>query len=140
MSEHLKSSIYDFIDKAERIVMIADCENSDPYNLICALKGLKWENALEKVAKIILINDKYASTSWSDLSSYTDIPVEHLMTERVKGNKSLVDGTLIAKTYEEFYEEHTDSFAVWNGNRFLIIRSRFEEYLISCLSERGGRI
>ena len=36
--------------------------------------------------------------------------------------------------------DHTDSFAVWNGNRFLIIRSRFEEYLISCLSERGGRI
>ena len=116
LSEHLKSSIYEFIDKAERIVMIADCENSDPYNLICALKGLKWENALEKVAKIILINDKYASTSWSDLSSYTDIPVEHLMTERVKGNKSLVDGTLISKVFLEFYEEHTDSFILLSSD------------------------
>ena len=44
------------------------------------------------------------------------------------------------KVMRRLAEEHTDSFAVWNGNRFLIIRSRFEEYLISCLSERGGRI
>ena len=46
------------------------------------------------------------------------------------------------KVMRRLAEEHTDSFAVWNGNRFLIIRSRFEEYLISCLSdnERGGQI
>ena len=46
------------------------------------------------------------------------------------------------KVMRRLAEEHTDSFAVWNGNRFLIIRSRFEEYLISCLSDKegGGRI
>ena len=46
------------------------------------------------------------------------------------------------KVMRRLAEEHTDSFAVWNGNRFLIIRSRFEEYLISCLSdnEKGGQI
>ena len=46
------------------------------------------------------------------------------------------------KVMRRLAEEHTDSFAVWNGNRFLIIRSKFEEYLISCLSdkERGGQI
>ena len=42
------------------------------------------------------------------------------------------------KVMRRLAEEHTDSFAVWNGNRFLIIRSRFEEYLISCLSDREG--
>ena len=46
------------------------------------------------------------------------------------------------KVMRRLAEEHTDSFAVWNGNRLLIIRSRFEEYLIGCLSnkEGGGRI
>ncbi len=46
------------------------------------------------------------------------------------------------KVMRRLAEEHTDSFAVWNGNRFLIIRTRFEEYLISCLSneEGGGKI
>ena len=44
------------------------------------------------------------------------------------------------KAMRRLAEDHTDSFAVWNGNRFLIIRTRFEEYLISCLSnEEGGR-
>lgn len=42
------------------------------------------------------------------------------------------------KVMRRLAEEHTDSFAVWNGNRFLIIRSRFEEYLVSCLSDREG--
>lgn len=42
------------------------------------------------------------------------------------------------KVMRRLAEEHTDSFAVWNGNRFLIIRTRFEEYLISCLSNEGG--
>ena len=33
-----------------------------------------------------------------------------------------------------------DSFGIFQGNRFLIIRSRFEEYIISCLkTEEGGK-
>ena len=36
-------------------------------------------------------------------------------------------------------ETHGDSFAIRNGNRLLIIRSRFEEYILSLLtSEEGG--
>jgi excisionase family DNA binding protein len=39
-------------------------------------------------------------------------------------------------------EEHGDSFAVRNGNRLLIIRRRFEEYILSRLTggEGGNRI
>ena len=42
------------------------------------------------------------------------------------------------KRMRQLAEENTDSFGLWNGNRFLIIRSRFEEYLLSCLTEKGG--
>jgi len=37
-------------------------------------------------------------------------------------------------------EDHFDSFALMHGNRILIIRSRCEEYIISCLkTEEGGK-
>ena len=37
-------------------------------------------------------------------------------------------------------EDHLDSFALMHGNRILIIRSRCEEYIISCLkTEEGGK-
>lgn len=36
-------------------------------------------------------------------------------------------------------ETHGDSFAIRNGNRLLIIRSRFEEFILSRLTgEEGG--
>ena len=34
------------------------------------------------------------------------------------------------KKMRRLAEEHTDSFAVYSGNRYLIIRTKFEEYLI----------
>ncbi len=42
------------------------------------------------------------------------------------------------KVMRRLAENHTDSFAIWNGNRFLIIRTRFEEYLLSCLADEEG--
>ena len=42
------------------------------------------------------------------------------------------------KRMRQLAEENTDSFGLWSGNRFLIIRSRFEEYLLGCLTEKGG--
>ena len=42
------------------------------------------------------------------------------------------------KRMRRLAEENSDGFGLWNGNRFLIIRTRFEEYLLSCLTEKGG--
>ncbi len=44
------------------------------------------------------------------------------------------------KNMRRIAEDHLDSFAIFQGNRFLIIRSRCEEYIISCLkTEEGGK-
>ena len=44
------------------------------------------------------------------------------------------------KQMRRIAEEHLDSFAIVQGNRFLIIRARCEEYIISCLkTEEGGK-
>ena len=43
------------------------------------------------------------------------------------------------KNMRRIAEDHLDSFAIIHGNRFLIIRSKCEDYIISCLkSEEGG--
>jgi len=34
------------------------------------------------------------------------------------------------KKMRRIAEEHTDSFAIYSGNRYLIIRTKFEEYLL----------
>ena len=44
------------------------------------------------------------------------------------------------KNMRRIAENYLDSFAIFQGNRFLIIRSRCEEYIISCLkTEEGGK-
>ena len=89
--------------------MAVDCENSDPYRLCATLKSLD-EGTARKIQKIMLLDDVHTVDAWRILESYTKIPVEHIMTERVKMSKSLVDIELTALTCKEFYLTHVDSF------------------------------
>lgn len=105
----VKSSIYEFIDDATKVVMAVDCENSDPYRLCATLKGLDPE-VLAKIQKIMLFDDVHTVNAWRILECHTDIPVEHVMTERVKQTKSLVDIELTAMTCREHFRNLVDSF------------------------------
>lgn len=59
--------------------------------------------------------------------SFVKIPVEHIMIERLKQNKSLVDIKLTARACQEHYQKQVDSF---------VIVSSDSDYwgLISCLT------
>ena len=116
VSAHVKSNIYDFIDGAGKVSMIVDCENSDVYNTISMLRSLEWDGHLDKIQEIILVDDVHTTFSWKELEKYTDIPIEYILTERLKNEKSLVDHTLIAKVYEEFYESGIDSFILLSSD------------------------
>lgn len=107
----VKSGVYDFIDDAEKVVMAVDCENSDPYRLCATLKGLD-QDVIGKIQKIMLFDDVNTVDAWRILESHTSIPVEHIMTERVKQTKSLVDIELTAMTCMEHYKNHVDSFVI----------------------------
>lgn len=107
----VKSNIYDFIDDAKRVVMAVDCENSDPYRLCATLKGLD-ADITAKIQKIMLFDDVHTVDAWRVLESHTKIPVEHIMTERVKQTKSLVDIELTAMTCREHYVNLVDSFII----------------------------
>lgn len=106
---YIKGSIYDFIGSSEKAVVVVDCENSDPYKLCATLKSLD-KQYTDKIASIILFDDVHTASAWRILDNFTSIPVEHMMIERVKQNKSLVDVMLIARTCQEHYKNNVDSF------------------------------
>lgn len=45
-----------------------------------------------------------------------------------------------SKALRRLAESHTDEFAIIMGNRYLIIREKFEEYILNCIENKGGRI
>lgn len=107
----VKSSIYDFIEDSRRVVMVVDCENSDPYRLCATLTNLD-SDITAKIQKIILFDDVHTASAWRILESHTDIPVEHDMIQRIKQDKSLVDIKLTATTTREHYRNDVDSFII----------------------------
>ena len=108
---YIKDSIYDFIDDYEKIVVVVDCENSDPYKLSATLRRLN-SSYTDKIASIILFDDVHTATAWSILEKFTSIPVEHILIERIKQNKSLVDIRLTARACQEYYENKVDALSL----------------------------
>lgn len=104
-----KGRICDFLEQSQRTVMVVDCENSDPYKLCAVLRGLSYD-AVEKISKIILYSDSHAASGWGIFELYTDVPIEYMQIERVKGDKSLVDTRLITGACKEHYVNQADSF------------------------------
>lgn len=109
VGSYVKGSIYEFIGSSEKVVIVVDCENSDPYKLCATLRNLDRQYT-KKISAIILFDDVHAASAWRILESFTSIPVEHMMIERVKQNKSLVDVMLISRTCQEHYKNNVDSF------------------------------
>ena len=109
--DYVKNNIYDFVNNSEKTVVVVDCENSDPYKLCATLRNLDYE-VIQKISKIILFDDPRTVSAWRILESYVKIPVEHIMTERVKQNKSLVDIRLTARACQEHYQNLVDSFVI----------------------------
>ena len=115
-SDVTKYGIYDFVERSEKgVVVVVDCENSDPYKLYATLKNLD-AGQLSKVRKIILYDDVHASTAWAILNEFTAIQVEHIMLTRLKDEKSLTDMTLAVGVCREFYSGSADSFVLLSSD------------------------
>ena len=111
VSKYVKGNIYDFINDSKQVVVVVDCENSDPYKLCAVLNDLDYEYT-SKIIKIILFDDIHTATAWKILENFTSIPIEHNTIERVKQNKSLVDIKLTARACQEHYSNNVDSFII----------------------------
>lgn len=116
ISEQDKYSLHDFLENSNRTVILVDCENSDPIKLDAALQHLNRQGMLSRISKIILCDDIHTTSAWGILNQFTDIPVEHILTERVCGRKSIVDPTLCVKACMEHYENGVDSIVLFSSD------------------------
>lgn len=105
-----KAGIYRFLGDSERVVMMVDCENSDPYKLYATLNNLDQQALLAKISKIVLFDDVNTASAWSILEDFTEIPIEYILIERLKDNKSLVDIRLTASASREHYRDGVNDF------------------------------
>ena len=91
------------------------CSDIDFLQQLChecaTLKGLDYRNTA-KISRILLFDDIHTASAWRILDNFTKISVEHILTERVKQNKSLVDIKLTARACQEHYQNHVDSFII----------------------------
>ena len=113
--EETKQDIYSYIDSSKNVVMVVDCENSDPYKLYGVLKNLN-ATEVEQIKKIILYDDYHTTMAWDFLSKLIHIPVEHVEVERVAEHKSLVDISMAVGVSKEFYENDIDSFILCSSD------------------------
>lgn len=106
--EETKQEIYDFLDKAINVAIFVDCENVDPYSFGATILNLD-DNELSKIKKIILYDDVNASLAWDYITNIVNIPVIKKDVERLLDSKSLVDITMTAGIFEEYYKNNMES-------------------------------
>ena len=114
-SEIVKGNIYEFIRSNESTVIVVDCENSDAYKLASVLTQLD-SDEIEKIKKIMLYDDVHTTKAWAFLGKITHIPVEHIMVDRIKENKSLVDMKMCAGVSASFYRDNIGSFILCSSD------------------------
>lgn len=130
-------SIYDFVDQAGKVVMVVDCENTDPYRL-CATLNVLTKQIQSKIHKIMLFDNADTIYLWRILESYTTIPVEYVTSQRVLQNKSLVDIEMTAVTCREHYRGNVDSFIlVSSDSDYWGLMSSLPEAHFLVMVERG---
>ena len=109
VGDGVRNNIYDFIDASRQVVLVVDCENSDPFKLCSALQDLD-SAYLSKIKKILLFDDVHTSSVWKNLESYLDVPVVRKEIDRVKKEKSLVDISVAVGVCKEHFVNGVDSF------------------------------
>ena len=98
-----------------RLVCRSNGKGMEYIGVLTQRKGEKMnldEAYTKKISSIILFDDIHTASAWRILEQYTNIPVQHVMTERVKENKSLVDIKLTARACQEHYVNNVDSFVI----------------------------
>ena len=91
----------DFFARSERVIIAVDCENADPCKVIGIIKELDARHLLDKVTKILLVDDEHTSSQWRALRRNENLPLEYYLTDRVKDEKSAVDVAMTIKFYRE---------------------------------------
>ena len=107
--DEVKERIYRFIENSESVEIVVDCENSNSFKLCGVLTSLDSE-IVGKIKKLILFDDIHTNPGWELVEKFVKLPVEHILVERVKEQKSLVDIKMTACVCGEHYKNNISSF------------------------------
>lgn len=129
-AESIKERIYDFIEEANKVVAVIDCENVDPYKFVSVILNLK-EKTLRKIRVIKCYTDNNATWVWRHISKKIKIPVEIEIVERIKEDKSLVDQKMMGGIYKAFYQEGFDAVILVSSDSdfYSVISDMFKDGL-----------
>lgn len=137
-SNMTKNGLFRFLEENDRVDVIVDCENSDPYKLCAVIENFDQQELLAKIKKIILIDDCNTSIAWQILQNYTKLEIERIQTERLKAYKSIVDHTLICKVAKEYYRENIKNFIlVSSDSDFWALISEMKDVNFYWMLEKG---
>lgn len=115
ITDMVKQRITDFVQAAQKAVIVVDCENCDPYKFYGMLKNLSTA-IREHITKIVLYDDVNTSPSWEYIGRLTEIEVEHVQTQRVTDNKSVVDIEMMLGISNMYYKYGIDSVIVCSSD------------------------
>lgn len=126
-----KDGFQEFLEAADDIYIVVDCENADVFKVYSMLEGLKKAyplNLFKKIKKIKLYDDIHTSSAWKLLQRFTDIKIDHTLTGRVKEDKSLVDTRLTAGVCDSYHVDHIHDFILVSSDSdfFGLIEARPE--------------
>jgi len=115
VSEEVKQEINDFINAAENMAVVVDCENVNPYKLYGMLAGLP-ADMRQRISKIVLYNDAHSPVAWTYLKDCIDIPVDCHDTQRIIARKSVVDMEMAMDTMRMCHEQEVDSIILCSSD------------------------
>ena len=122
-------NINEFISSAENVLIVVDCENTNPIKLAAFLISLS-EEEKGKIHKIMFYNSNQTPAEWETMfdSYIKGFRAEINNIERLYQNKSQVDMSLAVDTTKEVYK---------NGIDAVILVSSDSDYwaMIKCLPE-----
>lgn len=138
-----KNSLGEFMGVHNRIALLVDCENSDPYKLCAALRNIQnyRPEDIGRIQKIVLYDDVHTVDTWKILGDYVGIPIEYELIERVNNFKSLVDIRMTAGACKEHYQDDIDAFLLASSDsdyRGLISSLTSADFLVLAEDEKCG--
>ncbi len=138
-------NLYDFINSHKKILIVVDCENSDPVKLAAALLSLDGSQT-SSVEKIIYFDSANTTPAWETLCSTgitKQFESEHNVVSTLYEHKSQVDMELAIRVTKEVYTNSVDAVILVSSDSdyWTLIRNMPEtDFLVMLEEMKSGRV
>lgn len=110
-NSQMLGDLYKFVNSHDKVLIVVDCENSDPIKLAAAFTSMSMAQK-SNIHKIMLFDSDYTTPAWTtlcDTGITREFDTEHIVVPRIYDHKSQVDMTLAVSTSKEVYQNDVDA-------------------------------